>query len=380
MRIRAYSLAYALLLSGSSVATLTTSTPAAAQTADAMTEMARQRFQEGVTFYDAKDYEKARAAFLQAYALKKHPSVLLNLAQSELRSGHEADAAQHFDQYLRENPSATAVERQEAEKGLAAARGRVAEVTITAPAGAQIFVDGEPVGAAPLPGPVFLPPGNHKLEARKDGASGASDVVAAAGAKSTAALSLGGAPATAGAGPTPGAGEPGAGGATPPDDSGAVSVNTQDPREPFLDWYFRGPISWIGSGAFGVGLIGGIAFAVSSSSSYSSADNTKAEILKEAEKRGTDAPCSTSSSDFAHFKQACAAYQDNVDAGDTKKTVATVGFVLAGLGAATVVGGYFLTAKKVPPAEARAKRPKSTTVASPVITDDFTGFALSGSF
>ena len=62
-------------------------------------------FQEGVTFYDAKDYEKARAAFLQAYALKKHPSVLLNLAQSELRSGHEADAAQHFDQYLRENLS-----------------------------------------------------------------------------------------------------------------------------------------------------------------------------------------------------------------------------------------------------------------------------------
>lgn len=380
MRIRAYSLAYALLLSGSSVATLSTSTPAAAQTADAMTEMARQRFQEGVTFYDAKDYEKARAAFLQAYALKKHPSVLLNLAQSELRSGHEADAAQHFDQYLRENPAATPAERGEAEKGLAAARARVAEVTVSAPAGAQIFVDGEPVGAAPLPGPVFLPPGNHKLEARKDGATGASDVVAAAGAKSTAALSFGETPA---AGPvaTPGTGEPGAPGPTPPGDGGGLSVDTKDPREPFLDWYFRGPVSWIGTGAFGVGLIGGIAFAASSSASYSSADDVKAKILAEGDKRGTSAPCSPTSGDFAHFRDACATYQDNVDAGDSKKTVATVGFVLAGLGAATVVGGYFLTAKKVPAEGApQAKRPKSTTVASPVLTDNFKGFALSGSF
>ncbi|MEZ4376462.1 MAG: hypothetical protein R3B07_37000 [Polyangiaceae bacterium] len=101
MRTRAYTLALALSLSAASP--LLVSSSAQAQSADAMTEMARQRFQEGVQYYDAKDYEKARAAFLQAYALKKHPSVLLNLAQSELRSGHEADAAQHFETFLREN-------------------------------------------------------------------------------------------------------------------------------------------------------------------------------------------------------------------------------------------------------------------------------------
>ena len=60
---------------------------------DATVAMARERFKEGVSFFDLKQYDKARAAFLQAYALKKHPAVLLNLAQSELRSGHEADAA-----------------------------------------------------------------------------------------------------------------------------------------------------------------------------------------------------------------------------------------------------------------------------------------------
>src|SRR5678816_2680726 len=66
-------------------------------------EMARQRFQEGVRYFDAKQYDKARAAFLQAYALKKHPTVLLNLAQSELRSSHDAEAADHFSEFLREN-------------------------------------------------------------------------------------------------------------------------------------------------------------------------------------------------------------------------------------------------------------------------------------
>ena len=49
---------------------------------DATIEMARQRFREGVQFYDQHQFEKARLAFLQEYALKPHPAVLLNLAQS----------------------------------------------------------------------------------------------------------------------------------------------------------------------------------------------------------------------------------------------------------------------------------------------------------
>ncbi len=68
--------------------------------------MARERFKEGVAFFDKKEYDKARVAFLQAYALKKHPAVLLNLAQSELRSSHEAEAAKHFVAYLRESKDA----------------------------------------------------------------------------------------------------------------------------------------------------------------------------------------------------------------------------------------------------------------------------------
>src|SRR6478735_2345001 len=103
--------------------------PAAAQD-DVTITMARERFKEGVTYFDKKDFAKARVAFLQAYALKKHPAVLLNLAQSELRSGHEADAAKHFALYLRDYKDATDAERQGAETGLSASKALVAEVNL----------------------------------------------------------------------------------------------------------------------------------------------------------------------------------------------------------------------------------------------------------
>src|SRR5258706_6669784 len=116
---------------------------AAAQEKDAVTEMAKHRFQEGVKFFDQKRYEEARAAFLQAYALKHHPAVLLNLAQCEIRSGHNLDAARHFAAYLRESPAASGTERSEAEKGLASARTKLGRIHVAVPTGAEVIVDCE---------------------------------------------------------------------------------------------------------------------------------------------------------------------------------------------------------------------------------------------
>src|SRR5690606_31352229 len=97
---------------------------------DPETETARQRFQEGVKHFDAGQFAKARVAFVQAYALKQHPAVLLNLAQSELRTpGHEAIAAQHFTEYLRLTPDSA--KRAEAEGGLEKAKSKIATVTVT---------------------------------------------------------------------------------------------------------------------------------------------------------------------------------------------------------------------------------------------------------
>ncbi|MGE3669719.1 MAG: tol-pal system YbgF family protein [Polyangiaceae bacterium] len=386
MRTRAYTLALALALSAASP--LLVSSSAQAQSADAMTEMARQRFQEGVQYYDAKDYEKARAAFLQAYALKKHPSVLLNLAQSELRSGHEADAAQHFEQFLRENPAVSAAEKSEAQKGFEAAKAKVGEFPVTAPSGAQVFVDGEPVGTAPLPAPVYLSPGNHKFEARKGTDSAVQDVNSVAGTSTPVSLAFGGASAV-GPGPIGGPDQPPPGDGNPDtqppgDDGGGFQVSTTGDREPFLDWALESPVAYVGGGLFALGLVGGVVFALSSSASYSDADNVRSAILKEAMKPQfkTNAPCNPSDAQYSHFSDACATWQDHVDSGDSKKGVATVSFIVAAVGAGVVAGGYFLTAEKSPAGTAKQDKGKRAprTYASPVVTDDFKGFAFGGSF
>src|SRR5436190_23718159 len=97
----------------------------AAQADDPVTTQARARFKEGVDFYDKGKYEDARLAFLQAYALKKHPAVLLNLAQSSAKSGHAMEAAKYFKQFSREATTATPQQRRDAESGLAEVRQKL---------------------------------------------------------------------------------------------------------------------------------------------------------------------------------------------------------------------------------------------------------------
>jgi tetratricopeptide (TPR) repeat protein len=126
--------------------------PAPARADDDATVVARERFKEGVAYFDQKQYDKARLAFLQAYALRRHPAVLLNLAHSELLSGHEAAAAKHFSMYLREAKNPSEAERQGAENGLLAAKAVVGEVEVEVEVeGADVYVNGELAGRSPLP-------------------------------------------------------------------------------------------------------------------------------------------------------------------------------------------------------------------------------------
>src|SRR4029078_810475 len=113
---------------------------AQAPTDDATTKAARARFQEGVGLYDKGQYEAARAAFLQAYALRKHPAVLLTLAQSSLRSGRALEGAKYFNQFLRESTNATAAQRADAEKGLVEARMKIGRLEVSAPTARDIRV------------------------------------------------------------------------------------------------------------------------------------------------------------------------------------------------------------------------------------------------
>ncbi|MDF3066038.1 MAG: Dihydrolipoamide acetyltransferase [Polyangiaceae bacterium] len=367
--------------------------PARAQAQDDVTlTMARERFKEGVTYFDKKDFAKARVAFLQAYALKKHPAVLLNLAQSELRSGHEADAAKHFAQYLREHKEATEAERQGAETGLTAAKALVGEVALEVDtAGAEVYVDGDLEGMSPLPGALYLPPGAHQLQAKKDGKTANGDVTATAGQSSSVSLRLATRPKPSGAGDAPPPAAPGGEEAPIPEESSH--------RKGFVPWVTSTPGAMVGVGLVGAGLIGGGAFAFSSKSAYDAADSIQAQIIdkavnadRKASSRGVcnepekwlatsplwaGATADARADRARQYTDNCDKYNDNVKSGDTFKTLAIVSFAVAGAAAVgTVV--YYLVDSKETRAAKRGQGPRVVVV--PVYQPGFSGGLISGTF
>jgi len=358
--------------------------------------MARERFKEGVGYFDKKDFAKARVAFLQAYALKKHPAVLLNLAQSELRSGHEADAAKHFAQYLREHRDATEGERQGADTGLTAAKALVSEVTLDVDAtGAEIYVDGDLEGQAPLPGSIYLTPGAHQIEARKDGKSVNGDVNATAGQSTRLRLSLGRAAKPAA--------PAGGGSATPEGNADLPNEEPTTTRQAFIPWLTHTPGAMIGVGLTGAGLIGGGAFAFGSKSSYDAADSVAEQIADNAVKtdgkadgKGSGA-CTDPEAWLAtstawqgkteaqrqdradQYVANCDKYTRNVKSGDTFKTLAIVSFAVAGAAAVgTIV--YYIVDSKQPVGSAAKNASQRRIMVLPVYQPGFAGGLVSGTF
>lgn len=352
--------------------------PAQAQD-DAMIEMARERFQEGVRHYDAKQYEKARVAFLQAYALKRHPAVLLNLAQSELRSGHDADAAKHFDTYLRENKEASALERQEAERGLSAAKARVGQIDLRVEDGADIFVDGQPEGRSPLAGPIFASPGSHSVEARKAGQVATTQVDATAGKSATATITFG-----AASGPTPASGGPAgaedgalADSSAPEEDAGSASVSLDsESREPFFRWAARNKVAWIGGGLTLVGIGGAIGFSLNAKSHYDAANDIRDQILTQAATDGLANPCGAPPT--AEYQNACSKFAEREESGDTSKTLTFVSIGVAAVAAGGTLLYYFIDSGKKRETVRQAE-PRRVAFA-PLVSPSAAGLTLLGSF
>jgi hypothetical protein len=363
---------------------------------DATIAMARERFKEGVQFFDQKQFDKARAAFLQAYALKRHPAVLLNLAQSELRSDHEADAAKHFSQYLREHKEASEAERQSAETGLAAAKAELAELTVNVDEeGATVTVDGTIEGQTPLPGSLFLEPGAHTITVRKEGRETTQQVTLGAGQASSTTLRL-----RKSAPPPPQnerfepPKEPDAATSAPLAGTSEASVEldagTSRKREPFFRWAAHSPIAWVGGGVAVLGLVGGVAFWVGSRQNYADADSIASQIRAQVDKDNMDPmrppgtpPLSSKGictrPPTTEYANACRLYVDNADDGDALKNASWLSFGAAATAAAVTVVVYLTTADA--PGEAgRAAAPHMTTRITPWLSQETQGISLTAEF
>ncbi|MCK6590735.1 MAG: hypothetical protein L6Q76_24500 [Polyangiaceae bacterium] len=396
---------------------------------DAVTEVARQRYEEGVKAFDTGRYEDARAAFLQAYALKRHPAVLLNLGQSELRSGHYEDAGNHLQQFLRLHTSASAEQKKTAEKGIADAKKKTGFVIVIADAnGAAVSIDGISVGTTPLLDPVFIKPGKHTVVATYQNKSATTQIDAKAGSAAAATLTLGtaGSP-VASAPPPPPPSEPAPGavpsGSPPPastlgpppsappssttDTSPLLptvstemgSTGTMQPdqgppveREPIFSWYKRKPIAWVGTGLAGVGLVGGIVFSALTASVGSTADRHAGEIrdfvrnnnlgnIKPCAPEGSGQPdysFTNAAGDQVSFGTACTVLREDLSDYDTNFAIATASWVVFGVGVLGT-GAYALFDWYLAPPKKTASGPRVTAIA-PVVSPTHQGIGVMGSF
>ena len=137
--------------------------PAEAPLSDAK-ELARadELYKQANTAFNAKDYKKARELYLEAYAIKKTYDIAGHLGLSEMELGLYRDAAEHLAAALRGAPPHQGKKPFEAVIAeLEKAKKEVGTVTIKAPAGAALSVDGKPIGTAPLAHEIFVEPGSR---------------------------------------------------------------------------------------------------------------------------------------------------------------------------------------------------------------------------
>jgi hypothetical protein len=141
---------------------------------------AEKRLDEGLQRYSKGDFEGARLAFAQAYAVLSSIDLLYNLTRSEVKSGHPLEALVHIHQMLRD-PNATSEDKAKAERLLEEANAVTGHIAVEAPAGAEIVLDDVPSGEAPTKDVFDVTPGMHKVEARSNGNRRRTDVNAPAG-------------------------------------------------------------------------------------------------------------------------------------------------------------------------------------------------------
>lgn len=370
---------------------------------DGETEVAKERFKEGVKHYDAREYDKARLAFLQAYLLKPHPTVLLNLAQCELRSGRPAEAAEHFAKYIRENTNADALGHARA--GFEDARQRVAElnVEVTAP-GATVIIDGTEVGRSPLPHVLYLMPGRHAIAARKGSVSDSGSLDAVAGQRVYVTLDVReGSAGAAAAAPSDGASSPliatgSTGGGTPLDSTRSKG---------FFTWLSDSPAAISTVTLAGLALGTSAVLAAFANNRYDSANDVKGQIMQALETNvesgvlvSTAVPCGEEGvasrpesfdsrvrpQDVDYltgaFANACSRFNERSDSGDRLKTLSLVSLgvgVLATVG--TVVWYFTDTADGETATEGKRTSPtKARASITPILSRDTQGVWLDVAF
>jgi len=136
-----------------------------------MDEKASATFQEGLAAFDRRDFEAARVAFLQTFALKPSvPVVRRNLGLAEIYSGHYLDGARRLARVLHTTDEGSAEDRARMLDSLKKAEAHLERVSIEVrQESAEITIDGVDLGASPLPFLWYVAPGEYRVRVQKAG-------------------------------------------------------------------------------------------------------------------------------------------------------------------------------------------------------------------
>jgi len=422
-------LALPLALSDAGIGALSSSV-AHAQPApsDPVTEAARVKYQEGVKAFEAGKFEDARSAFLQAYALKRVPVVLLNLGQSEIKSGHYEDGGNHLQQFIRDHKTATPDQVTAAQAGIADAKKKTGYIIVIVNAvGADLSIDGTAIGKSPLLDGYFIKPGKHVIYASYQGTAATTAVDVQKGIASSATLTLAVSspqPTVTAPVPTQTAPQPTATYTPPqptatytppqptypyptstvpyvppatndplgpaPTGTGTGPDQVNGPREPLFTWFKRKPIAWIGAGATVLGLGMGIGFSAAAGVAAGNVNDYAGVIKEQGIKAGlTKPPCGKeddpSDDDPAVFGKdqngntvnACEKLRGSLGQYRADVGLAATGWVLFGLGAIGTV--TYALVDWYPKKSGSAHGPQVTGIA-PVISPTQAGVGVIGLF
>jgi hypothetical protein len=300
--------------------------------ADADRATARLLGHDGEAALAAKDYKAAEDDFRRADSLVHAPTLLLGLARALAAEGKWVEAQEAYNRIIREGvtPGAPDVFRKAVEDAKAevpAIAPRLGSVTISVVAAGggdvpspKVTLDDAPVSAASLGVKRVANPGGHVVKVSADGFKSATVTVnVTAGTNSDAPVSLekdsavpaGGSPVPTTPG-GPGSGTPTAGGTDLPSPTSSGAS----------------PWPWVAFGLGGVGLGTGIVTGIVAIMKHSD--------LSTSCKNGTCSP----------------AQQSDLDTYNTVGLVSTIGFVVAGVGAAAGVTLLLLHPKNDAPVAA----------------------------
>jgi len=182
----------ALCVAGPSRPSLAEAQPAqGSAVADEVTR-AKRLLRQGNEGFREGDFAAAERSYRQAYALRAGYDTAGSLGDALLKLGRHAEAAGYLDECLRTLPAtAPAALRERMSGALDEAKAGSGSIRVTVNvAGAEITVDGKPVGRSPVDRVLFVEPGQRDITARRGDESASTRINVAKGSSQSVTLTL----------------------------------------------------------------------------------------------------------------------------------------------------------------------------------------------